>query len=279
MWYWRGPNGEYEFYDNPGFHPRTGEALAVITSEAIASWKESMKQSQLEEAKRRAALEREQRARQEQQEIEEQRRAAEQEREQQAIASCDQMAANPADVRKPADVPGAPYDALKANSKAAAEACALAMKVNPGEIRYRYQYARSLEIDDPRRAFKIHEQLVREGYLASYDNAGSILIDTYKNIPEEIKYFKEGTRRGDPDSMVSLAGLIERHYVIENNPEAVRYALLSRAAELGHPGAQLALEKEREKFQELQQQRQFQQQQQQLILQLLGTIVQGIPHR
>ena len=46
------------------------------------------------------------------------------------------------------------------------------MRVNPEEIRYRYQYARALEIDDPKKALKIPD-----GYVASYDNAGSILIE------------------------------------------------------------------------------------------------------
>jgi hypothetical protein len=115
-------------------------------------------------------------------------------------------------------VAGVPYNELKTNAKTAADACALAMRVNPEEIRYRYQYARALEIGDPRKALKIHEQLIHDGYLASYDNAGSILIGTYKNIPEAIKYFK-GVRRGDPDSMVSLASLIDQHYVFKNNQQ------------------------------------------------------------
>ena len=155
-----------------------------------------------------AARERQQKAALKQQQRQAAELAAEQERERQAVASCDQMAANPSDVRKTGDVAGVPYNDLKTNAKAAADACALAMRVNPEEIRYRYQYARALEIDDPKKALKIHEQLIHDGYLASYDNAGSILIGTYKKIPEAIKYFNEGVRRGDPDSMVSLASLI-----------------------------------------------------------------------
>jgi hypothetical protein len=92
------------------------------------------------------------------------------------------------------------------------------MRVNPEEIRYRYQYARALEIDDPKKALKIHEHLIHDGYLASYDNAGSILIGTYKKIPEAIKYFNEGVRRGDPDSMVSLASLIDQQLCVQKQP-------------------------------------------------------------
>jgi hypothetical protein len=257
VWYWRGKNGEYEFYDNPGYHKRTGEQLAIITPEAIAAWKDAIKQQQQKAAEfaagqeraRQAALEKQQRqaaelaaARERQQKaaLEQQQHqaaelAAEQERERQAVTSCDQMAANPSDVRKPGDVAGVPYNELKTNAKAATDACTLAMRVNPEEIRDRYQYARALEIDDPKKALKIHEQLIHDGYLASYDNAGSILIGTFKKIPQAIKYFNEGVRRGDPDSMVSLASLIDQHYVFKNNPAEAKYVLLTRAAELGHP--------------------------------------------
>jgi hypothetical protein len=187
-----------------------------------------------------AARERQQKAALEQQQRQAAELAAEQERRRQAGASCDQMAANPSDVRKTGDVAGVPYNDLKTHAKAAADACALAMRVNPEEIRYRYQYARALEIDDPKKALKIHEQLIHDGYPASYDNAGSILIGTYKKIPEAIKYFNEGVRRGDPDSMVSLTSLIDQHYLFKDNPSEAKYALLTRAAELGHPGAKLA---------------------------------------
>ena len=39
VWFWRGPNGEYEFFDNQGFNPTNGEALKQFTSEEIARWK------------------------------------------------------------------------------------------------------------------------------------------------------------------------------------------------------------------------------------------------
>jgi hypothetical protein len=139
VWYWRGKNGEYEFYDNPGYHQRTGEQLAIITPEAIAAWKDAIKQQQqkaaefaaAQERARQAALEKKQqkaaelaaaqeRARQaalEQQQRQSTELAAEQERERQAVASCDQMAANPSDVRKPGDVAGVPYNDLKTDER------------------------------------------------------------------------------------------------------------------------------------------------------------------
>ncbi len=295
VWYWRGPNGEYEFYDNQGFHPRTGEPLAVITKEEFISWKNRQQkaadEAAKEEQKRLAALKKKQdddaalAAKQDQlwqAELQKQQQlaekmAAEQAQAQQSASRCDQLAANPTDQRKPADVPGVRYDDLKTQAKEALAACTLAMKTYPAEQRFRYQFARALQVDEPHQAFKLHKQLVRDGYLASYDNAGSILINTYKNIPEAISLFKEGARRGDPDSMVSLADLVGKHYVFENNPEAARYTLLSRAAELGHPGARLAIEQEQIKFQQLQQQQEFQRQQAQIMLQLFGTILQNVP--
>ena len=38
-WYWRGSDGQYEFYDGPGFHPGTGEPLIVVDLATIAAWK------------------------------------------------------------------------------------------------------------------------------------------------------------------------------------------------------------------------------------------------
>ena len=296
VWYWRGPTGEYEFYNHPGFHPRTGEPLAMITKDAFDAWrreldaekkadndrkdreerdrqavsKQQRERAEEEERKRKAADEREQkRVEQEARESQaaqenEQRKQAE---EQQSASGCDQLAANPTDPRRPTDVPGVRYDDVKLQAKKAVEACALAMKTYPAEQRFRYQYARALQVDEPQKAIKLHKQLVHDGYLASYDNAGWILINTYKNIPEAVQLFKEGARRGDPDSMFSLADMIDRHYFApETDPTATRYALLSRAAQLGHPGAQFALEQERIKNQQLQIQQQNQQQQEQLMI-------------
>ncbi len=298
VWYWRGPNCEYEFYDNSGYHPRTGEPLAVISREAIAAWKRDMdvvekkerESREREERDRQSALEHERkRAEQEeriheaaleQQERERQAALERQAREGRAAPLCDQLAANPTDPRKPANVPGVPYEDLKTQAKAAVDACMLAMNIYPQEQRYRYQYARALQVDEPGKALEVHIELVRNNYPASCDNVGWLLIRTRKDIQKAIGYFKEGVRRGDPDSMVSLADLVERHYYVpeNNDPTATRFALLARAAQLGHPGAQLAVEQERIKFQQLQIQQQNQQQQEQLMIQMFGTILQSVVH-
>ena len=42
VWYWRAESG-YEFYDAPGFHPRTGQALTGVTSDVVIEWQQSQK--------------------------------------------------------------------------------------------------------------------------------------------------------------------------------------------------------------------------------------------
>ncbi len=37
-WFWRGSDGQLQFYDNKGFQPDTGEALQPVTHEIVATW-------------------------------------------------------------------------------------------------------------------------------------------------------------------------------------------------------------------------------------------------
>jgi hypothetical protein len=41
VWYWRGSDGSYEFYDAPGYQPTTGEPLQLVTKDIVAKWKEA----------------------------------------------------------------------------------------------------------------------------------------------------------------------------------------------------------------------------------------------
>lgn len=280
IWYGRGTNGEYEFYDHPGYHPRTGEQLAVITKEAIAAWKQKQHYDQIALDQQAAQAAHDIRVAEDRKRLQDAQIAAAQKLDQESASLCDQLAANPTDPRKPADVPGVRYDDLKIQAKAAVDACMRAMQIYPQEQRYRYQYARALQVDEQEQALQLHKELVRNNYLASYDNVGWLLIRTRNDYQQAVKYFKEGARRGDPDSMVSLADMIDRqYYVPENDPTAAKFALLSWAAQRGHPGAQRALEQERIKNQQLQIQQQNQQQQEQLMIQMLGTlgtVLQGV---
>jgi hypothetical protein len=38
VWYWRSETGEYEFYDGPGFHPRSGDQFKIVTHDIISEW-------------------------------------------------------------------------------------------------------------------------------------------------------------------------------------------------------------------------------------------------
>ncbi len=49
-WFYRYPTGKLEFYDKPGFHPTTGEALQPVTKEIYLDWK----RDEEEKAKRQA---------------------------------------------------------------------------------------------------------------------------------------------------------------------------------------------------------------------------------
>ena len=144
VWYWRSEKGEYEFYDNPGFHPRTGEQLAIITSEAIRAYKNDLDQNERRQKEDQLRLQ-----------IEERKRAEILEREKNAIALCDQLAANPRDPRKASGVSGVPYDYLKSQAGEAIEACGAAVQQYPNELRFKYQLARALEFRSSDRAFDL----------------------------------------------------------------------------------------------------------------------------
>ncbi|MCB1544800.1 MAG: hypothetical protein H6872_02955 [Methylobacteriaceae bacterium] len=275
VWYWRSPEGRYEFFDNQGFHPRTGEPLSVITRDAISAWRKET-QLQIQRAREAEAL----RVRQ-QHESEERAEAARRAQEESArrVAQsgdmCDQAAANPNDRAKPQSVPGVRYEELKAQAGSAAEICKLAVENNPGQLRYQYQYARALGFSNPDRAIAIYRQLTRQKYPAAYDNLANLLLRK-NNIAGAIAVVKEGAQLDDPDSLVTLADLVEKGHVQVADPQAFKFALLSRAARQGHQGAQLAVEQERVKIEQNQQQQALQQQQQQMMLNMFGTILQGV---
>jgi tetratricopeptide (TPR) repeat protein len=165
---------------------------------------------------------------------------------------CDGLAANPSDRGKPPSVPGVPYDSLMNQAEQAIEVCTLAVQQNPAELRYEYQLARAMEAEVPEKAVEIHKRLAGKGYAAAYDNLGSLMVKLYENYGAAITYFKTGSQLQDPDSMVSLAGLIDWGivwgYVKTDRPNELKYQLLRTAADLGHQGAQLEIPEEEEKL-------------------------------
>lgn len=290
VWYWRGVNGEYEFYDNQGFHPITGDELKIVDRVVIAAWKQYIldkKKEQLrreqdqkdrQERERQQQLqqqrdqERAQQLEQERKQKEAQEQAEQQQRQAQSGALCDQAASNPNDRQKPSNVPGVPYEEI--NVSEALEACRTAIGTFPGELRYRYQYARALESSDPSQSIRIYAQLTRQKYAASFDNLGSLLLK-HNDRSGAIAAFKNGAQVDDPDSLVSLADLIERGIVRVPNPDANRYALLARAAQLGHQGAQRAVEEQKQIMQQNQIQQQNRLQQEQLMFQMFKGVLGG----
>ena len=195
MWFWRGPEGEYEFYDNAGFHPRTGEALIPISKEAITAWQRDAKDKETRAQKEQFRQEQERLLR----EKERREQGEREELERQAGSSCDQVAANPADPRKPSEVPGVRYEELKEAAARALEICRIAMESFPSELRYTYQYARALGFSEPEKAIVIYRKLTRQSYPAAFDNLGSLLLQRKdrKSFNEAINVFKEGVRIGD----------------------------------------------------------------------------------
>jgi TPR repeat protein len=93
-----------------------------------------------------------------------------------------------------------------------------------------------------------------------------------KDAATAIQLFKRGSELGDADSMVSLVDLIDKGLVPTSNPEQTKLALLNRAAELGHSGAQRGYELELQKAN----QARINQVTQQQMMQMFGAFVQGV---
>ena len=271
VWYWRSPNGDWEFFDSPGFRG-TGEKLMLISPDVIDEWKREA----ASRAKRAADAVEAERLRQ----VEEARRATEDAQraaeEQRAGDLCDQDAANPTDPRRPSAVAGVEYQDLKLNAQAAADVCAIAVQKYPDEPRYKYNLARALEFLNPEKALNLYAALARQKYVAAFDNYAGVIWREDKDLPTAIQQWQIGVRLGDPSAMVSLAYLIKKNLYHVTDPAGTRLALLTKASQLGHKGAQEMLEREQEQMDRQTEQRQTEQQQQQQMLNLFGTILGGI---
>jgi hypothetical protein len=240
IWHTSGENGALEFFDGPGFHPKTGKALIEITQE-FAEKLEREKQKQAddlarEKQKQADDLEREKQKQAEQKWREQQAREA-----QRLAAACDELAGNPNDQRRRSKGVGVSYDQLKTQIPEAIRACESAVQLLPADLTLQYQLARAVELVDPPRGQSMQDRLVKKGYPAAFDNAGSLLLHDrgckQHCVNEAVKLFKKGADLGDPDSMMSLADQIHNGQATGN-----MIALYQRAAKLGHPGAIRALE-------------------------------------
>jgi TPR repeat protein len=178
-------------------------------------------------------------------------------------------------VEQTATAEGVTFDTLKHQADQAYEACSKAVATFPNELRYQYQLGRAAQFRDRKQAFEIFFRLVQANYVAAFDNLGGMYQWDRKDVTTAITLFKRGSALGDADSMASLVDLIDKGLVPISNPEQTKLALLQRAGELGHAGAQRAYELE---MQKLNQQRVDQMNQQQM-MQLFGAFVQGVARR
>jgi hypothetical protein len=285
VWFWRSETDQYEFYDGPGFQPRTGDSLQSVSREVINAWRQSMTKAaaaKREEQERRdkEAKERSERETKERFDASERDRIAKQasadarQLEQQAALDCDRLAANPTDRNKTAE--GVPFDMLKGQAELAFEACTKAGQQYPSELRYQYQLGRASQFKDKKKAFDIFTNLTNLRYAAAFDNLGGMYLYDRKDVATASQLFQTGSKLGDADSMVSLAEMIEKNYFTPPDASNLRLALLKKAGEFGHAGAQRAFAIEYQKAQTAQQQQIMQLQVQQQMLQMFGAAIGGI---
>lgn len=277
VWYWRNESDEYEFYDGPGFQPRTGEPLGVISRDAIAAWKKSVADAA---AKKKAEQERQEQEAKSRAEAEQRERDAATEaakQRMQAANNCDRMAANPTDVRRTSE--GTPFDQLKAQADIAYEACTRAVQQFPDELRYQYQLGRTAQFKDRKQAFEIFTKLVAARYPAAFDNLGGIYLYDRKDVASAIRYFTIGASLDDADSMTSLADLVDHGMYGQQNPYQIKWALLNKAAVLGHAGAQRAVAEEKQKAENQYVQQQQQREAAQNAAAVFGAIIGGMGRR
>lgn len=282
LWYSRKAEAEYEFFDAPGFNPQSGEPLKSFTKAEMNVYDEELKirQKKIKDEEERVVRQRSEREaedlrkRQEfeaKQQEEQKRREEESRRLSNAARMCDELAGNPNDTRGMRV--GLDFAALKARAQEAFDACSIALRQSPFELRFKYQLGRASEWIDRRRALRIHEELANLGYPAAFDNLGWLYYEDLHKLDAAVSMFRKGVQAGDPDSMVSLAEMIANGRAFPMNPAETKLELYRRAAQLGHAAAARAYQVE--VAQEGRHQQQLEQQK--MMLQFFGAVLQRIP--
>jgi TPR repeat protein len=227
IWHSPGENSALDFFNGPGFHPKTGKALTEITQD----FADKLLRDKKEKADALARAEAEEEARIARAKAEEEARMF--------AASCNELAGNPNDQRRRSN--GVSYDQLRTQVPEAIRVCNLAVQQFPKDLTLQYQLARAVELVDPARGQAMQDRLVKFGYPAAFDNAGSLLLNEkgcrQHCINEAVKLFRKGAALGDPDAMMSLADQIG-----QNHATGDQISLHQRAAKQGHPGAKKALD-------------------------------------
>jgi tetratricopeptide (TPR) repeat protein len=266
-WYWRSADGDYEFYDGPGYHPRTGDTLVVLSKDLVLK----LQKEAVDQAKRQADVE----AATKRAEVEAtKRRSEELEKLSQAEKRCDVLAANPNDQNRVGE--GVPFELLKPQVREAIEACENAIRQNPTEPRLQYQLARALQLSDRKRAFPILQKLVSQRYPAAFDNIGWIFFFDQKNPEAAVSAFRSGVQLNDSDSMVSLAEMIDRNHATPRTQAETKLALYNRAAALGNAAGTKAEQVELQKQGVEQQSKEMQIQQAKIAGEVFNIILRGI---
>jgi TPR repeat protein len=256
IWHSPGENSALDFFNGPGFHPKTGKALTEMTRDfadkLLSDLQKQAEAVELEKRKQAEALELERRKQAEALELEKRKQAEalelakikqiEEEADNKArlsALSCDRLAANPSDQRRRST--GVSYEQLRTQLTDAIQVCGLAAQRFPNDLTLQYQLARAMELADPARGQAMQDRLVKLNHAAAFDNAGSLLLHDPKCrqhcISEAVKLFRKGAALGDPDAMMSLA-----HQISNNQASGDVISLYQRAAKQGHPGAKKALD-------------------------------------
>lgn len=217
VWYWRSTEGDFEFFDNSGFHPGSGDPLQPVTKDIVNAWRTQEKDHQVRQAER----------------------ARREEEEKRAGQLCDQYAANPYDQQKSPEFAGVSFAVLQGQLDSAIRACELAYEQYPGEPRFAYQLGRTLQRNDVKRAIGLYQSAVAAGHIAAYDNLGW----SYSKIGDQLaseQAFLTGASLGDPSCMYSLGTILEKR---SKSKRISREALVAyyQAAQRGHLEARARL--------------------------------------
>ena len=77
----------------------------------------------------------------------------------------------------------------------------VAVRLLPADLTLQYQLARAVELVDPPRGQSMQDSLVKKGYPAAFDNAGSLLLNDrgckQHCVNEAVKLFKKGASSGE----------------------------------------------------------------------------------
>ncbi|MCX7135575.1 MAG: hypothetical protein NTW47_02670 [Proteobacteria bacterium] len=163
------------------------------------------------------------------------------------FTDCDRLSANPTDARRLPGLQGVQFKELRENLNVALTACSNAVASYPNELRFRYQFARALQIKDKKAAYAIFLQLVAANYPAAYDNVGWLLITENNDYDKAVEIFRAGYALGDADCAVSLFEMIDKNRWQPPNAAQLRLELLEKAAAGNHAGAVIVLPIERAK--------------------------------